>query len=358
MAGAQAMHDDEYALEHQDPTDSPPTKTPDVDVELQDLFKAEEDGMSLEKEKNGGMASGKSLSEMDDEEEGRGVLQEGSSAQDSESPHCISDDDGYDELFDDIREQPRTPLPASIPTMRPSVSEPESQYHFTTSPPADLADPPAQLDLSTVMTNVATLKQAIVSNHLILTRFFHLQSAYRTVSANLSTERSLREVADSTIARLRDDNDALSHDNPLLQFQNAQLKEECRKERAIRMSCEASMLQYQSDIQLLKKQINQVKENRIKSESDLKNRYMETVAEAEKYKTKVLALMRENRKLINDMIEGTSEDQKKEKENLVQRNALLTERVKRLEALNIRLKAGRSVLSGGEGNNPSDFLEQ
>lgn len=241
-------------------------------------------------------------------------------------------DDEYDELFDD-------PTPIKDPiTPAPSIR--------TQTPP--------ELDVPTVMSNITTLKSAIISNHLLLTRFLHLQSAYRSLATTFAHERRLHTQTQSTITRMREEMDSLSHDSPLLQFQVTQLKEDVRKERATRTQSEATIAEHWETIKELRTEVDKLK--REKTRTDLAGkRSKEALKEIDSLKMRVVGYMSEKNRLERQIKQLEEREVVLENERLQEEIVRLKERVNQLEGSNIRLKAGRSILMGGEGNTLADM---
>ncbi|KAF8458883.1 hypothetical protein BGX38DRAFT_1138464 [Terfezia claveryi] len=263
----------------------------------------------------------------------------------------------YDELFDDDG-------PDRSPTTPPSSTPHVPQVE----PPAPQATPPSQtepsacmpkfdlstLDLPTVMSNITTLKSAIIANHLLLTRFLHLQSAYRTLSTTLIKERHILAQAQSAIARMREEAGSVSHDSPLLQFQIKQLKDEILRERATRMQYEDSTVQYQEKIRVMRTEIGKLRKVKAKLELGEK-RAQETLKEGDTLRGKVVGLMSENKSLTKRVEELGEQEVVRQNKALEEEIMKLRERVVQLEGNNIRLKAGRSILAGGDGNTGADI---
>lgn len=263
----------------------------------------------------------------------------------------------YDELFDDDApdRSPTTP-PSSIPHV-PQVE-----------PPAPQATPPSQtepsacmpefdlstLDLPTVMSNITTLKSAIIANHVLLTRFLHLQSAYRTLSTTLTKERHILAQAESAIASMREEAGSVSHDSPLLQFQIKQLKDEILRERATRTQYEATIVEYQENIQGMRTEIEKLRKEKAKLELGEK-RAQETLKEGDTLRGKVVGLMSENKSLTKRVEELGEQEVVRQNKALEEEIMKLREKVVQLEGNNIRLKAGRSILTGGDGNTGADI---
>jgi len=260
----------------------------------------------------------------------------------------MGDDDEYDELFDDdsAKRLPTTPPsptphipqvePPALQTTPPQAAPPESLPEF------DLSN----LDLPTVLSNITTLKSAIINNHLLLTRFLHLQSAYRTLSTTLTKERNLLAQAQSAITHMGEEANSVSHDSPLLQFQIKQLKDEILKERATRVQCE-------ENAQAMRTEIEKVRKEKAKLELRDK-RAQETLKEGDALRGKVVGLMSENRSLTKRVEELEEQRVVRKNKELKEEIVKLKKRVVQLEGNIIRLKAGRSILAGGGGNMIAD----
>ncbi|KAF8418515.1 hypothetical protein EV426DRAFT_314150 [Tirmania nivea] len=260
-------------------------------------------------------------------------------------------DDAYDELFDEDApdSSPTAPPPSPSPPAHQATPLPH------TAPSSSISEfDLSTLDLPTVMSNITTLKSAIIANHLLLTRFLHLQSAYRTVSTTLTKERHLLAQAQSAIARMREEANSVSHDSPLLQFQIKQLKDEVLKERAIRTQYETTIVQYQENIQAMREEIERVRKEKTKLELGEK-RAQETLKEGDALRGKVVGLMSENKSLTKRVEELEEQEVVRQNKALGEEIVKLKERVVQLEANNIRLKAGRSILAGGDGNTVADI---
>ena len=151
---------------------------------------------------------------------------------------------------------------------------------------------------------------------------------------------------------MREEANSVSHDFPLLQSQIKQFKDEALKERATRTQYEATIVQYQENIQAMRAEIEKVLKEKAKLELGEK-RAQETLKEGDALRGKVVGLMSENKSLAKRVEE--LEELREELEVVRQNKALgeeivkLRERVVQLEGNNIRLKAGRSILAGGDG---------
>jgi len=280
----------------------------------------------------------------------------------------MDEDDEYDELFDDdAPDKPPTAPPSSTPlvpqveppapqaTPPPQAPPPQATPLPQTAPPTSIPEfDLSTLDLPTVMSNITTLKSAIIANHLLLTRFLHLQSAYRTLSTTLTKERHLLTQAQSAMARMREEADSTSHHSPLLHFQIKQLKDEVLKERAARAQYEATIVQYQENIQAMRAEIEKVRKEKAKLELGEK-RAQETLKEGDALRGKVVGLMSENKSLTKRVEELGEQEVVRQNKALEEEIVKLRERVVQLEGNNIRLKAGRSILAGGDGNTAADI---
>lgn len=242
----------------------------------------------------------------------------------------------FDELFD----EPAWPSPSHTQNLEPSppVAPNASPLQHSIMP---------ELDLPTVMANISMLKNSIVSNHLLLTRFLNLQSTYRTLSARLTNERHLYEQAQLTINSMREKIDSV----PLLQSQVTELKEELQKEHSIRITSETTITQHQKEIKELKNQMDMLKKDKASAE----RRLAESLKELGGLKLKIVTLMGENRSLVNQIIQLDEQELARDNSRLQGEVIDLRSRITHLEALNIRLRAGRSILAGGEGNTLADF---
>ena len=321
------------------------------DIDIDALLANMDIELPLDEGKVGKVVKGDSVVILEENNVTKATTEGNSDPGDAGMEHTAQDmdDDEYDELFDDdAPDKPPTALhvepPASQatppPQMTPSVST--SEFDLST------------LDLPTVISNITTLKSAMIDNHLLLSRFLHIQTAYRTLSTTLAKERNLLAHAQAAMARMREEANSISHDSPLLQFQIKQLKDEVLRERAARTQYEATLVQYQENIQAMRTEIEKVRKEKAKLELGVK-RAQETLKEGDALRGKVVGLMSENKSLARRMEELEEQEVVRQNRALEEEIGRLREKVVQLEGSNIRLKAGRSILARGEGNTVLDI---
>ena len=250
--------------------------------------------------------------------------------------------DGYDSEQDQ-QDQTRTP-PASMPHT-PSTHQfqhqpgcPHAQYHGLTGPRAQ-----------EVMDNVAIVKESISSNHTLVARFLGLQTAYRSIYSAMTHERSLREKAVMALVELQHQIRKPYEPSPqqIAHYTSriSQLSSELANERNHRIAAEKSLVQYQSDMQKMKMRLDRHMQDLAKVERDAKIRCDAFHKDVDRHKMSVVSLMSENKSLQAKLKENSPENVFTEKEAMQKEIDQLRNRVIQLEAINIRLKVGKSVLS-------------
>ncbi|KAF8474953.1 hypothetical protein BDZ91DRAFT_712055 [Kalaharituber pfeilii] len=214
---------------------------------------------------------------------------------------------------------------------------------------------PRDLNLNNVTENVAAIKQAIISNHVLLTRFLHLQTAYRALGNSLATERNLREQREATIIQLREQLNMQSQDTSPQQDQIKKLEEDRKKERAGRIAFEESVRQLQNEVTSQRTLITKLKQEKTKGDQNWKSKIAALNADVDKYKHRIVEMMSENRALLTQLTDMTKDEMLVKNKKLTEELVQLRQKVVTLEATNIRLKASRSVLAGGGGNDAGIF---
>ncbi|KAI5809724.1 hypothetical protein DFH27DRAFT_535995 [Peziza echinospora] len=243
-----------------------------------------------------------------------------------------------------VQHQPGCPQAVTSPQVQHQPGCPQAHPQFPQIPQGFSAARTQE-----IMENIAVVKESISSNHTLAARFLGLQAAYRSIYSAMTHERSLREKAVMALLELQNQINKPNEISPqqIAHYTSriSQLSEEVIKERNHRIECEKSLVQYQSDMQKMKMRLDRHAQDLAKVERDAKIKCDAYHKEVDRHRMSVVSLMSENKSLQAKLKEGSMENAFTEKEAMQKEIEQLRNRVTQLEAINIRLKVGKSVLS-------------
>lgn len=145
---------------------------------------------------------------------------------------------------------PTTPMSPSRNRQHMASAEPISDA-FLPSATRTNSDEPTQI----VVENVSWVKSRITDVHQLLLHYLNLRDAHQSMATDLQKEVVLRAETKVALESIREQQDQTSEDFPKLQFQIAQLKLDCQKERAARAAAGEEIKAYASAYALMQTRV-------------------------------------------------------------------------------------------------------
>lgn len=242
-------------------------------------------------------------------------------------------------------------------------TEQHGQYASTSiltsmpTPPGSFQPDLTPLDPTTVSLNIRALKQRILDTSQITIRFNNLRQKYLDLHHQHST----------TTAALNDQLSNLNHDNPFLQFQVAQMKDQVAQERSLRTAAEEATSNVERALSAAEEALSVTRaaladtkifyESKLTHVRELSDNYQK---ENSKYKVRIVELVSDNRKLLTEnhtlkTEQGLNEAVRKGREEVARleakcqqftaQNADLTSQVEQLKNTAMRIRTRNSQLN-------------